>query len=276
MFDRALLIAILPTALITSMVGVTPTVQASEYESCELARQEYCYGEGNAFDDCYDETDPDQRAACMRRTVKLCETILVKVCEALPGGSGGGGTASYSVSCPPGTAPDELGRCVGKLRQREDGPDLDPNDWCPPGFVPGPTDECIPAMHTVTFVPSEGGGWGMACPPGTKPGPVDGCVLDIGNGGGSNEETQCPPGMAPGPDDGCIPRTLVMNLGNIEGTMAMDALNLSGTLAAMPSESEEMLATVGVKTVGDPAEALAETAQALGAEIAEPTEPGVW
>ncbi|MEM7152511.1 MAG: hypothetical protein AAF799_06705 [Myxococcota bacterium] len=277
MLRRILLLGTLPPALFATALVGPPVAQADDYENCELARQEYCYGAGNAFEDCYDETDPDKRAACMRSTVKLCETILVVVCEKLDGGPSSAGSVSYAVECPPGTQPDPLGRCVAKLRGRSDGPDLDPTDWCPPGFVPGPTDECVPAMHTVRFTPSSSGGWGVSCPPGSKPGPIGGCVLDLGVGEGtSGEETQCPPGMAPGPDDGCVPRTLVMNLGNIEGALAMDALNQSGTLAMMPEQSEQMLADVGVAMVSDPVQALEATAEAMGADVVDPGEPGQW
>jgi len=278
MLQRTLLLGILPSAIIAGLLAAPASAQASESENCELARQEYCYGEGNALLDCYDETNADARAACFKNMVKLCETVLVRVCEELPGGSGssGGGNVSYGVDCPAGTQPDELGRCVAKLRQREDGPDLDPNDWCPPGSVPGPTDDCIPAISTVHFVPSEAGGWGLVCPPGSKPGPVDGCVHDFGGNGGGVEESLCPPGTAPGPDDGCIPRTMTMNLGNIMGVLTMDALNQSGSLAQMPLQSEAALAEVGVKTVGDPLAALEATAEAMGADVVDPSEPGVW
>ncbi|MCA9705309.1 MAG: hypothetical protein KDK70_05640, partial [Myxococcales bacterium] len=159
MLHRILFIGMLPAALLATLSVATPAAQADDSENCELARQEYCYGEGNAFLDCYDETNPEARRNCIKRTVALCETVLVRVCEELPGGGGGGssGNVSYSVACPPGSAPDPLGRCVAKLRQREDGPDLDPNDWCPPGTVPGPTDDCVPALHTARLVPSGAG-----------------------------------------------------------------------------------------------------------------------
>lgn len=279
MLHRTLLLGTLPAALLTTLVSATPQAQADESENCELARQEYCYGEGNAFLDCYDESNPDARRACFKRTVYLCETVLVKVCDELPGGSAGssnGGSTSYSVECPPGTQPDVLGRCVGKLRQREDGPDLDPNDWCPPGFVPGPTDECVPAISTVRFVPSESGGWGIVCPRGSKPGPVDGCVLDLGEGGEGLGQG-CPPGTAPAPDDGgCVPTGMSLGIGNVEGMLTMDALNKSGGLMELPAESEEALQAAGVKIVGNPMEALAATAEAMGADVAEPGELGAW
>ncbi|MCH9680269.1 MAG: hypothetical protein K0V04_02455 [Deltaproteobacteria bacterium] len=280
MLKHVLLLGTLPCALLASTFTTVPTAMATEYESCELARQEYCYGEGNAFLDCYDESDADARATCFKRTVHLCETILVRVCEQLPGGSdSSGGMVSYAADCPPGTQPDQRGRCVARLQQRPDGPDLNPNDWCPPGSVVGPTDDCVPAIHTVRLVPNAAGGWGLVCPPGTEPGPVDGCVLALGNGGGEGGDESpisCPPGTAPGPDDGCIPVMMTMNLGNIEGTLAMDALTVSGALVERPVDSEQLLASVGVKTVGDPLEALQATAEALGADVADPGEPGAW
>lgn len=278
MLQRTLLLGTLPAALLSTVVVATPMAQANESESCDLARQDHCYGEGNAVLDCYDELDPDARLGCLRRTAYLCEVLLVKVCEELPGGGAGvgGGSISYSVECPPGTQPDVLGRCTAKLRQREDGPDLDPSDWCPPGFVPGPTDDCVPAVSTVRLVPSDGGGWGIVCPPGSKPGPIDGCVLDLGEGGAGVGEG-CPPGTAPAPDDGgCVPKGMSLGLGNVKGMLMMDALNQSGALTELPAESAEALEASGVRLVGDPVEALAATAEALGADIAEPTEPGAW
>lgn len=262
-------------ALLGSLLAVPllfgATTAKADYENCEEARQEYCYGEGNAMLDCFEQTGT-ARAACFRGMVNLCENVLVRVCEELPGGpaAGGGTSRMYEVSCPPGTAPDTLGRCVTTLKARPDAEDKDPTDWCPGGMVVGPRGDCIPDLSTVRFTPSVDG-WYLACPPGTEPGPIGGCVKKFPGGGPEVDPEGCPPGFSRGPDDKCVPDFVLAPLGNVFGSMVLDMLTQGELFEAFSAEEfDELLEAGNVVRVENPEAALQQLADELGADVETP------
>ena len=69
---------------------------------------------------------------------------------------------------------------------------------------------------------------------------------------------------------------MAANLGNVEGMLMMDALNLSGTLAELPEVGEAALAEAGVGLAAEPMEALMATAEAFGAEVVDPDQSAPW
>lgn len=264
------------SALLGSLLAVPlllgATTAKADYENCEEARQEYCYGEGNAMLDCFEQTGT-ARAACFRGMVNLCETVLVKTCEDLPGAppSGGSGSTSrmYEVTCPGGTAPDLLGRCVTILKARPDAEDKDPNDWCPAGEIVGPHGNCIPDISVARFTPTTDG-WYLACPSGMEPGPIGGCVKKFTGNGGVDFEG-CPPGESRGPAAKCVPDFLLSSVGNMFGSMLLDMLSQGDRFEQFDAgEFGELLAAGNVVHVENPEVALEQLAEELAADVEVP------
>lgn len=135
-------------------------------------------------------------------------------------------------SCPNGTQPDLLGRCVASLGTEEGVFDIDPTDQCPAGTLPGAKDQCEPvALESLKFLatPIQEGQWVVVCPAGTKPGPVDACIPAFEKEDASIEQFEtnfrnCPAGTTPAPDDGgCIPI-----IDDISQKVSFDASQLGG------------------------------------------------